>query len=767
MKKSYFLIISLSFFNVLSAQIITFSNSQFKSDLLAGGITRDSKGLYLMPDSNGDKEIDVFEALNIYEVQEENRYITDVTGIEYFTNLKSLKIQGNTLVNLNLATLKKLEYLDCNSNRLKTINIAGLSNLTYLNCSNNGIKQLDLAGLSKLTTFNCSQNAIKNLVLADFPLLETANCAAFGFGDTTITSNTLVLQNLPSLVNVDCSSTKLTDLKMSGIDNLKYLNCKFNDLTTLDASNMYSAVDINLANNYLLNSIFIKNGRDETVSFGNNTNKYELKYICADEVQLSTLEYRINRSYPQLAGKCMVGSYCSFLPGGISYTVKGSQRWDSNSNGCDNDDPLFPFLKFNITNGIISQDFITDKSGNYNLHPQAGQHTITPVILENASFFSVLPAKVIADFPAHNSPFIQDFCIAANGTHPDLEVTLLPLNMARPGFNSNYKIVYKNKGNVIQSGSVNFKFDDAILDYISSNTSFINKTVDNIQWSFTNLKPFESREIVFRLNLNDPTETPAVNIDDVLKFTTTIESVDTDETPDDNVFTLNQTVVGSLDPNDKTCLEGKIITPGLIGEYVHYLIRFENKGTYSAENIVVKDMIDLAKFDISTLVPTSSSHSFVTKISEGNKVEFIFENIKLPFDDDNNDGYIAFKIKTKPTLVVGDSFANEANIYFDYNFPILTNKETSTFKTLGTPDFEFSNYLALYPVPANDILNIHNTQNLEIKSLEIYDLLGQIVIAVPNAQSVSSIDISKLRAGNYFIKVKSDLGSSSMKFIKK
>ena len=180
-------------------------------------------------------------------------------------------------------------------------------------------------------------------------------------------------------------------------------------------------------------------------------------------------------------------------------------------------------------------------------------------------------------------------------------------------------------------------------------------------------------------------------------------------------------------------------------------------------------MIDLTKFDISTLLPTSSSHPFVTKISEGNKVEFIFEGINLPFDDAANDGYVAFKIKTKPTLVVGDSFTNDANIYFDYNFPILTNKAISTFKTvsnLGTQDFEFSNYFTLYPNPVKDILNITATQSIEIQSLSIYDILGQLVIAIPNAKSVSTIDVSKLRTGNYFVKVKSDKGSSGMKFIK-
>ena len=155
---------------------------------------------------------------------------------------------------------------------------------------------------------------------------------------------------------------------------------------------------------------------------------------------------------------------------------------------------------------------------------------------------------------------------------------------------------------------------------------------------------------------------------------------------------MNQTVVNSFDPNDKTCLEGDIVTPDLIGEYVNYVIRFENTGTYPAENIVVKDIIDLSKFDISTLIPIKASHSYGTKISDGNKVEFIFEKINLPFDNANNDGYIAFKIKTLSTLVVGDSFANEASIYFDYNFPIVTNKATSTFKSLAVEDFDFSSF---------------------------------------------------------------------------
>jgi uncharacterized delta-60 repeat protein len=446
--------------------------------------------------------------------------------------------------------------------------------------------------------------------------------------------------------------------------------------------------------------------------------------------------------------------------------IIGENKYDLTNNGCDLSDPGVKNLKINFFSNGNSFDYITNEKGNFNVAVTKGNHKITPAF-ENPNYFIISPTSATITFPGNKSPFIQNFCVTANGIHPDLEVSILPLDRARPGFESSYKIIYKNKGTNTQSGKVNVTFNDAVLDFISSDRIISMKKTDNVSWDFINLKPFESKEIIFKIKVNTPTETPAVNNGDVLAFTANITSVATDETSKDNTFLLNQTVVGSYDPNDKTCLEGAVITPSLIGEYVHYMIRFENTGTYPAQNIVVKDMIDLTKFDISTLITTSSSHSFTTKISEGNKVEFIFENINLPFDDANNDGYVAFKIKTKPTLKVGDTFTNDANIYFDYNYPILTNKATSTFKTLGTQDFEFANYFTLYPNPANDILNISSTQDIEIKSFEIYDILGQLVIAVPNGKSVSNIDVSRLRTGNYFIKVKSDKGSSSLKFIKK
>jgi hypothetical protein len=228
-------------------------------------------------------------------------------------------------------------------------------------------------------------------------------------------------------------------------------------------------------------------------------------------------------------------------------------------------------------------------------------------------------------------------------------------------------------------------------------------------------------------------------------------------------------VVNAYDPNDKTCLQGNTPGPELIGQYVHYLIRFENTGTYFAENVVIRDDIDLTKFDINSLVVLDASHNMlVTRITNNNRVEFIFEGIQLPFPpSEERHGYVLFKIKTKADLTVGSTFSNQAGIYFDYNHPIITNNETSTFTVLGTPSFEFSDLIALYPNPANDVINLSAKAGINLKSIEIYNTLGQLLMALPNDSNERRIDVSHLTGGTYMIKVYTDQGQSHTKFVKK
>ena len=160
----------------------------------------------------------------------------------------------------------------------------------------------------------------------------------------------------------------------------------------------------------------------------------------------------------------------------------------------------------------------------------------------------------------------------------------------------------------------------------------------------------------------------------------------------------------------------------------------------------------------------SGSAAYTTRISNTNQVEFVFQNINLPFTAATNTGYVAFKIKTKPTLVVGDTFSNSANIYFDYNAPIVTNTATTTIATLGTQDFEFSSMFSLSPVPAKNVLTITTKQDVVMSSVSIYNMLGQLIQV--NTNPNEAIDVSGLKTGSYFVKIVSDKGTASSKFIK-
>ena len=723
-----------------NAQIINFPDANFKAKLLSAspsnGVARDINGAYFKIDTNNNNEIEYTEAEDVYELNISNLSsiqsvkISDITGLSHFSNLRKFYCIDNLLTNLDLTSFANLLAINCGFNQLTSLNISNLNQLEFLSCESNQIINLDLSNKPSLVTLYCEANNISNLNL----------------------------NGLINLIYLTISGNPISVLDFSVINNIEHLQCMYTNITSLNVSNQTNLDLLMCGNNPSLEKIFMKNGKME--SSLNLIDLPNLKYVCVDDAQLTTIQNTIN--FSSGSSNCSVNTYCTFTPGGIFYEISGNTKLDLNNNGCDISDINYPNLNFSITDGANSGSFIANQTGNYYIPVSEGNHTITP-FLENPSYFNIFPTSFTVDFPTQTSPFMQDFCVTANGVKSDVEVILLPTTPARPGFDANYKLVYRNKGNQVENGSVSLTFDDARLDYVSSNPVYNSSATNSFTWNYTNLQPFETREIQIVFNVNSPMETPAVNNGDILNYTATITTANTDETPLDNTFILDQTVVGSYDPNDKTSLEGTTITPIEVGKYVHYLIRFENTGTFPAENIVVKDMIDLNKFDIATLVPLKSSHDFFTRIS-GNKVEFIFENINLDFNDATNDGYVAFKIKTLPSLVLGDTFTNNANIYFDYNFPITTNTYTTTVAALSTQDYDFGNYFTLYPNPAKNVLNIQAKQGLAINSIEIYNQLGQIVMAVTNA--VNTVDVANLASGTYFVKINTEKGSANAKFVK-
>ncbi|WP_298516322.1 Calx-beta domain-containing protein [uncultured Kordia sp.] len=443
-------------------------------------------------------------------------------------------------------------------------------------------------------------------------------------------------------------------------------------------------------------------------------------------------------------------------------SIQGITTHDVNNDGCTNgtDDIVLPNTRININNGTTTEAVFTNNAGEYVYYATTGNYTITPN-LENPTFFNVSPVSASTNFAStNNSVFNQDFCITSNGVNPDVEVVIAPIEFARPGFDAEYVLTYRNKGNQLMSGTINFMYDDTVLDFVSSTEMTSSQTTGILNWNYTDLAPFESRSINIILNVNGPTESPAVFNGDQLEYTATITPVAGDVLPDDNQFIYEQTVVGSYDPNDITCLEGSIVNPTEIGEYLHYVINFENTGTFFAENIVVEMDIDPVQFDINTLRLLSSSHD-ASIVINGATIRFIFQNIFLPVDGHGN---LLLKIKSQNTLVENDMVSNDARIFFDYNFPIQTNDAETTYAILSTEQFEEDRSITIYPNPTRD--NIFIEGNSAIKSIEIYDIQGSMLMQESYNSKNINLNMSNQAAGIYFIKIKTDKGVKTEKVVK-
>ena len=160
----------------------------------------------------------------------------------------------------------------------------------------------------------------------------------------------------------------------------------------------------------------------------------------------------------------------------------------------------------------------------------------------------------------------------------------------------------------------------------------------------------------------------------------------TNVVPSDNVADEDidcQPNLASFDPNDKLASPVGFSESHFIekNQPITYTLRFQNTGTYYAFDVVLIDSLS-SNLDISTLKYIGASHQYVASISN-NVLKITFSNILLPWkslNEEKSNGFFSFRITPKASLIDGDKIYNNADIYFDFNAPVLTN---TTFHTIG------------------------------------------------------------------------------------
>ena len=203
--------------------------------------------------------------------------ISNVDGIEKFSNLKELNLSNNNITENeknkfidNMPKIESIEKLDLSSNMITYLDgIDKFKNLKELNLYDNNVK--DIKSLSKMTNLESLNLGENNNITNEEILSKLVNLKTLDLSETYLSNVYKYVYKLTNLENLNLMSCSMVqdDSKncLDGIDNLtnlKTLNLSFNTLRDFSSlSKLSNLEELNLSHNQWNGDItpFVKDGK--------------------------------------------------------------------------------------------------------------------------------------------------------------------------------------------------------------------------------------------------------------------------------------------------------------------------------------------------------------------------------------------------------------------------------------------------------------------------------------------------------------------------
>ena len=720
-------------------------------------------------------EIQDVSALSNLRTVEKSLHITN-NKITSLAPLNNLELVGNFAFFDNFDTLPEFD-LQFNFNSVEDdivlvlspscTHINGLSNITTVGgtvgIEGDGI--INLSGLQNLTTVG---NALSLLRMPVTSIASLGHLTSVGGYLTLESLNITSLEGLDNLTSIGYGLDLSYNYQLADISALI-------GMTELDSCTIFGSViqSLNgLQNITSMGSVYLKQ----------NTSLTDISALINVGSSLNQIFIQEN---PLLA-VCEEEWVCNFINAGNPY----STYIQNNAAGCNSRDEVFfacnsttvnslsGTVRFNHDNdecaesiytaanilikatSLTGEEYMTftKDNGTYRFFMPEGEYSIEAI--EDLTNFEVSAPSTVS-FTGFGNDISTDFCLSAIAEISDVRISIYPAFPSRPGFDTSYFVVCENLGTVTRSGTASLQYNTDKLSYLYSSTRPDASGEGLLSWNYTGLRPFQ--EVRFEVNFN--VLAPPVNeIDQVLALSGAVTLDGADVNEEDNSTSLEQVLVGSYDPNDKNVAEGNEVNIEDADNYLTYKIRFQNTGSASAIRVRLEDQLD-EKLDWSTLKPVAASHSYRIAANNGQLV-INFDNINLPaqvMDDAGSNGFFMYKIKPLNTVAVGDMISNTAEIYFDFNTPIVTNTVSTTFveEIAGIDVYSFD--VTLYPNPAQSIINIKG--KLPVTFVDLYNSIGQHVIKMSDNSGIGSFNITNLANGVYVCHIKNANGEIAVRKI--
>jgi Leucine-rich repeat (LRR) protein len=213
-------------------------------------------------DISADGQVPTALIENITSLDIQGQSIADITGIEDFTALGTLRCTSNSLTTIDLSSLTNLTFLWCDQNQLTTLDLSNNTAIRFVNASQNTISTFNGTGLNLLEVLSLWSNQLASLDLSD----------------------------MTALIELDMFGNLLTSIDVSNNTALQEINVRGNNITALDFSNNTALMEVDVRNNDLM-SLNIKNGNNTNITSFAATSNPNLTCILVDDALYSTTNW--------------------------------------------------------------------------------------------------------------------------------------------------------------------------------------------------------------------------------------------------------------------------------------------------------------------------------------------------------------------------------------------------------------------------------------------------------------------------------------------
>lgn len=247
--------------------------------------------------TNRDDHFSPSEIANAKGIICDNKEISNLKGIEFFTEIWKLDCYYNNLKTIDLSYNKKLSYINCIYNKLEELDVSELPLLEKFACDGNKLQSIDVSENKKLKDFSCKENSLGTLNVSQNTELERLVCGHNNLTELDVSEN-------KKLKQLWCYENKLSNLDLGNQTELEVLSCGDNPLSVLD-----------VGANTNLEKLFVSNTNLTELNVSANT---KLKNLDVSNTNLTSLDATNNTALATFNGKD-----CSY-----NIAVEGDGKFD-------------------------------------------------------------------------------------------------------------------------------------------------------------------------------------------------------------------------------------------------------------------------------------------------------------------------------------------------------------------------------------------------------------------------------------------------------